>query len=169
MKLKVILTLFLVVVTLTSAETLGSLPSREELENFRAKQRSEVAENAVIRYEKRVERKKHPSQLRLKDDSVVLSYLGYWTYLPAGSVIAQSSKVAERVGGGTEGRFVKFSEFFERNRSWIQAVPVTLEQAWGKEEISDSNFEVYLVEGKIVVSTYNGNPISFNGVLKEEN
>ena len=121
----------------------------ERKESLRAKEN----ENA--------ESQAHPSQSSILDRSVILGNGINWTFVPKGALL-----VAPTFHQGSvnltkgEGRYLPFSQFVSKNRGWVSTHSVTLEQARGKEPISEEVKEALLDSGRVVVTVCQGGPIS---------
>ena len=97
----------------------------------------------------------------LIENSTLLAHNGQWTLIPKGAVIYTPDHLKDKIIT-TPGKLkiVQWSPFLQKNHGWIHAHSITKEQARGKEKISEKAVKAYKTIGKIVVATYNGNPIS---------
>lgn len=99
------------------------------------------------------------SQSLLKT-SEILCYSNAMTLVPRHAVIQTPKNLAARLRQSPEARLVTWSEFLPANRSWITTIEVSPEQAEGKVPLSAETNEAMTKSGKLVVATFNGNPIS---------
>jgi hypothetical protein len=93
-------------------------------------------------------------------ESTVLNYGGLMTLVPKRSVLHLPEALESRVGTKDGAEFQPWSKFFEVNRSWLHAEPVTRERALGKTPFSAEERNALRSSGKIIIATYKGGPIS---------
>ena len=99
------------------------------------------------------------SQSLLKS-SEILCFGDAMTLVPKHAVIQIPKNLAGRLKQNPDARLVTWSEFLPANRSWITTIEVSPEQAEGKAPLTAETNEAMTKSGKLVVATFNGNPIS---------
>ena len=96
----------------------------------------------------------------LWQSSEILCFGDAVTLVPKHAVIQIPKNLAARLKLGSGAQLVTWSNFYTANRSWITTVEVSVEQAEGKVPLSVQTKELMTKSGKVVVATYDGNPIS---------
>ena len=96
----------------------------------------------------------------LWQSSEILCFGDAMTLVPKHAVIQVPKNLAARLKLGSGAQLVTWSNFYPANRSWITTVEVSVEQAEGKVPLSVQTKELMTKSGKVVVATYDGNPIS---------
>lgn len=97
---------------------------------------------------------------QLINTSEVLCFGSAMTLVPKGAILLTPKNLALRLKSSPEAQLVTWGAFLPANRSWINTVEVTFEQAAGKVPIPIETSELMTKTGKLVVATYKGNPIS---------
>ena len=82
--------------------------------------------------------------------------------IPKHSVIVTPKNLAARLSATPEARLVTWSAFYPANRSWLTTVELSPEQAAGEVPIPTEMIDSLAKIGKLVVTTFKGNPISVN-------
>lgn len=96
----------------------------------------------------------------LWNSSEILCFGDVMTLIPKHAIIQIPKNLAARLKQVSGAQLVTWSIFFPANRSWITTVEVSAEQAEGKLPLSAQTKELMTKSGKVVVATFNGNPIS---------
>jgi hypothetical protein len=96
----------------------------------------------------------------LLSSSEILCFGDAMTLVPKHAIIQTPKNLSARLKPSPDARLVTWIEFLPANRSWINTVEVSLEQAEGKVPIAAETNESMTKSGKLVVATFNGNPIS---------
>ena len=96
----------------------------------------------------------------LWSSSEILCFGDAMTLIPKHAVIHTPKSLAARLKKVSGAQLITWDDFFPANRSWITTVEVSLEQAEGKMPLSAKTSELMIKSGKVVVATFNGNPIS---------
>lgn len=98
----------------------------------------------------------------LVSTSEFLSFDGISTLVPKGALLCLPSDLTDRSGFRPGFRIVSWAEFYSRNRGWISTIEVTLEQATGKEPLSEAS-RLQIEQGDtLIVATMKEGPISVN-------
>ena len=92
--------------------------------------------------------------------STILSFRGYWTFVPKEAVLHVPAHFRGRVGGPRQGRLLTWREFLAKNRAWLRVQPVTLANARGEEPLPEEEVRQHKTIGQVVVATCHGGPIS---------
>lgn len=82
------------------------------------------------------------------------------TLVPKGAVLLVPKNLAARLSRQPDVRLVNWSKFYSANRSWITTTEVSSDQAEGNVSLSEETNILNAKNGKVVVATYKGNPIS---------
>lgn len=93
-------------------------------------------------------------------ESTVLNHGGLMTLVPKRAVLHLPEALEGRVGTRDGAELQPWVKFFEVNRSWLHAEPVTRERALGKTPFSAEETKALRSSGKIIIATYEGGPIS---------
>jgi hypothetical protein len=93
-------------------------------------------------------------------ESTVLNHGGLMTLVPKRAVLHLPEALKSRVGTRDGAELQPWAKFFEVNRSWLHAEPVTRERALGKTPFSAEETKALRSSGKIIIATYEGGPIS---------
>lgn len=100
--------------------------------------------------------------------SEILCYNGALTLIPKRAVLQYPQNLADRLKAQPGARVVGWPEFFAANRGWITTVEVSKVQAMGRQALSEDTATHITKCGKLVVATFNGNPISVHPVPAPE-
>ena len=93
-------------------------------------------------------------------ESTILNHGGLMTLVPKRAVLHLPEALESRVGTRDGAELQPWVKFFEVNRSWLHAEPVTRERALGKTPFSAEETKALRSSGKIIIATYEGGPIS---------
>ncbi len=93
-------------------------------------------------------------------ESTVLNHGGLMTLVPKRAVLHLPEALESRVGTRDGAELQPWVKFFEVNRSWLHAEPVTRERALGKTPFSAEETKALRSSGKIIIATFEGGPIS---------
>lgn len=93
-------------------------------------------------------------------ESTILNHGGLMTLVPKRAVLHLPEALESRVGIRDGAELQPWVKFFEVNRSWLHAEPVTRERALGKTPFSAEETKALRSSGKIIIATYEGGPIS---------
>ena len=86
---------------------------------------------------------------------------GYnWTLVPKGCLLKVPPMYTSRVNGKRTGKLVPWSQFYAKNRGWIQTQSVSISQARGEAEIPKAQADVFKKSGRVVISVCHNGPIS---------
>lgn len=96
----------------------------------------------------------------LLDRSSILCSGGNWTLVPKEAVIHVPASYRSRVNGTRSGKLVPWSEFFAKNRGWLQTHSVSIPQARGEMVMDPKQVDVYKTSGRVVVAVCHNGPIS---------
>jgi len=107
-----------------------------------------------IKYEKRKELG------NLLDRSSILCSGGYWTLVPKEAVLHVPAVYRSRVDGPRNGKLVPWSQFYPKNRGWLQTHSVSISQARGEAKMEPKAVDVYKTSGRVVVAVCQSGPIS---------
>ena len=103
---------------------------------------------------------RHRSRPGLIARSTILSHGGCWTIVPKGAVLHVPEDYRERIVPEPAGRLVPWPEFHARNRGWLHAQRVTMEQARGEAALSGEVRDNHARLGRVVVAIVPNGPIS---------
>ena len=103
---------------------------------------------------------RHRSRPGLIARSTILSHGGCWTIVPKGAVLHVPEDYRERIVPEPAGRLVPWPEFHARNRGWLHAQRVTMEQARGEAALSGEVRDNHARLGRVVVAIFHNGPIS---------
>mgnify|MGYP001826211340 CR=1 FL=1 len=98
--------------------------------------------------------------------STVISFGGFWTFVPKGAVLHVPSSLESRVGAKPEGRLLTWADFFARNRGWITRRPVEISHARGEKQLPEDVVAHYRKGSQVVVATCHNGPISMKKPMK---
>ena len=96
--------------------------------------------------------------------SKILCYNGALTFVPKLSVLQFPQNLTDRFKAQPGVRVQNWQDFYAANRGWITTVEVSKIQAQGRQALDEDTAEHIVKCGKLVVATFNGNPISVNPV-----
>lgn len=96
--------------------------------------------------------------------SKILCYNGALTFVPKLAVLQFPQNLADRLKAQPGVRVQNWQDFYAANRGWITTVEVSKIQAQGRQALDENTAEHIVKCGKLVVATFNGNPISVNPV-----
>lgn len=96
----------------------------------------------------------------LMSRSAILSSSTEWTLVPKGAVLYVPKSFESRVNDLRSGKLIGWQEFFGNNRAWIRTVSVTIEQASGREPLTEEYLQALQKGGQVLVATCQGGPIS---------
>lgn len=96
----------------------------------------------------------------LIESSEIICFGDAMTLIPKRAILLTPKNLALRLKASAAAQLVTWGAFLPANRSWITTVEVSMEQAAGKVPISEATNDSMTKTGKLVVATYNGNPIS---------
>lgn len=109
---------------------------------------------------------KAPTQKKRKgllERSTILANNGNWTLLPKGAVIHTPDHLKDKIASGPgQLKILNWKPFLKKNHGWLHTYPISKEQAKGTKKITPAAIKAYKSIGKLVVATYNGNPVSVN-------
>ena len=100
----------------------------------------------------------------LLDRSSILCAGGYWTLVPKEAVIHVPASYKSRVDGARTGKLIPWSEFYAKNRGWLQTHSVSIPQARGEQAMDPKKVDVYRSSGRVVVAVCHNGPISVKPV-----
>lgn len=106
--------------------------------------------------QKPVDQKK---KFNIADEDTLLVSKGLWTPLPKGTVIYTPNHLKSKIAGQPKGKISDWKQFLQKNKGWIHLHPVTMAQARGSQ-IKPEVIKAYQSMGKMVIATYQNNPIS---------
>lgn len=98
-------------------------------------------------------------EFNIADESTLLASKGLWTPVPKGTVIYTPKHLKSKIVSQPKGKISDWKQFFYKNRGWIHLHPVTIAQARGSQ-IKPELIKAYQSMGKMVIATYQKNPIS---------
>ncbi len=101
------------------------------------------------------------------DSSNILVSNGEWTIIPKGAILYTPDHLKSKFSNAPAEKFLKWSDFLSKNRSWLKTEPVTRSQITGAEPIDPLKKEQFELQRVIVVSVYQQKPASIN--QKQEN
>ncbi len=96
----------------------------------------------------------------LLERSVILSYGGYWTFVPKEAILAVPPTFSKRIANAPTGTLIPWPQFYARNRGWIHPQRVTLTEARGEAPLAEAVVELHRSLGRVVVAVLHGGPIS---------
>lgn len=95
------------------------------------------------------------------ETSDVLSFNGFTTLVPKGSIIGVSEAYEGRVNpSDPHNNLVRWKEFYARNRGWITTVEVSRDQAHGEKPLEEELAKQLEESADLIVATLKGSPIS---------
>lgn len=100
----------------------------------------------------------------LFDTSDILCYNGAFTLVPKTAVLQFPKNLADRLKVQPGAKVVSWLDFYSANRNWITTVEVTKSQAAGAQPLSEQTADHMAKCGKLVVATFEGNPVSLHPV-----
>lgn len=98
-------------------------------------------------------------------NSIILFDGDNHTVVPYGAILNLPEKLREHVVSAPAGSFLLWPSFLKRNEQWLASREVPLEMARGDKEASSAVMRTLADSPKLLVSVYQGNPIS---VLEEQ-
>lgn len=101
-----------------------------------------------------------PSGFDIRELSMYLGAGEVFTILPKGCVIHCPDRLTDRLLAAPSGKAVPWQEFLPANRAWVSTREVTAAQARGEEELSEEDWAAFAAQGRIVVATLRGNPVT---------
>jgi hypothetical protein len=96
--------------------------------------------------------------------SEILCYNGALTFVPKRAVLQFPKNLADRLKAQPGARVQNWPAFYAANRGWITTVEVSKIQAQGRQPLSEETAVHITKCGKLVVATFQGNPISVHPV-----
>jgi hypothetical protein len=103
---------------------------------------------------------------RASDDvlasSQILAANGQWTLVPKNAIVHVPKNLAQFVAEAPTGKMIPWADFLVANRSWLNNLEITMDEASGKTPINPVLVESWPKQGKIVVTTHKGGAISCN-------
>lgn len=135
------------------------LPTEEEL-NLKLKEVQQHSSGSTYVAPAAGAKKSEGASQDLWNSSEILCFGDAMTLVPKHAVIQTPKNLAARLKQGSGAQLVTWRNFYPANRSWITTVEVSVEQAEGKVPLSVQTNELMTKSGKVVVATFNGNPIS---------
>lgn len=94
------------------------------------------------------------------ENSQVLSFRGWMTFIPKRAVIHLPEKYEDRMKIERGAKVKTFQEFFAHNRGWIRTIEVSKEQAFGHKPFPEGAMEAVKNSSSVVVATFKKGPIS---------
>lgn len=101
--------------------------------------------------------KKRPS---LMERSTLLTSGNSWVMIPKTAVIYLPDRYSNKVVTKPKGSLMGWNAFLRKNSGWIHTHEVTVQQARGIEVIDQKIIQAYQGMGKVVIATYQKNPIT---------
>lgn len=103
---------------------------------------------------------------RASDDvltsSQILAANGQWTLVPKNAIVHVPKNLSRYVVEAPAGKMIPWTDFLIANRSWLNNLEITMDEASGKTPIKPVLVQSWATQGKIVVTTYKGGAISCN-------
>lgn len=96
----------------------------------------------------------------LLERSTLLASGRHWAMIPKTALIYLPERYKSKVVSKPQGKLLKWSEFVKKNSGWIHTHEVKLSQARGLEIVDPKVVKAYKTMGKIVIATYQKNPIT---------
>lgn len=97
----------------------------------------------------------------LLDNSEFITYNGFTTLVPKNALLQIPKPYADRINNHKKGsKVISWTDFYARNRGWINTVEVTLAQAKGETPISPELLETLKKNNNLVVAVLQNGPIS---------
>ena len=143
----------------TTRPPIRDLPTEAEL-NLTLKQSQQQLAGTTYVPQAVGEKAKESASQDLMKSSEILCFAGAMTLVPKHAVLQIPKNLAVRLKQDPGAQLVTWSDFYPANRSWINTIEVTFEQAEGKVPLSAQTNDLMTKSGKVIVATYNGNPIS---------
>ncbi len=95
------------------------------------------------------------------DSSEFITYNGFTTLVPKNALLQIPKSYADRINNHKQGsKVISWTDFYTRNRGWINTVEVTLAQAKGQTPISPELLETLKKNNNLVVAVLQNGPIS---------
>lgn len=93
----------------------------------------------------------------------VLSSGKTWTIVPRKSVIHVPKHMQKKISEKQpNSKFLSFKQFSRKHSGWLHTFPVSEDQSFGRKEIAESRWKTLTGLSKIVITTYNKNPVSLH-------
>jgi len=96
----------------------------------------------------------------IADESTLLASKGLLINVTSWTVIYTPSHLKSKIVSKPTGKISDWKQFFLKNKGWIHLHPVTMAQARGESVLKPDVIKAYQSMGKMVVATYQNNPIS---------
>ena len=149
------------------AGEVGQVRDRISHEQFSQRLEAKPSENPISKLAQKsrgdrpkIGERKVQEAKSLLSRSEIIAYRGHWTFVPKGAILHVPTRLAARVGDRPVGRLLPWKDFLARNRGWIFAQPVLMEQARGESALSEAVLENHEKLGRVVVAVLHGGPIS---------
>jgi len=84
----------------------------------------------------------------------------YHTLVPKGSVLSLPDRHKKRFATKPSGDFILLKKFISMNYAWLSTKEVSFEQVKGEKPLSESLQKSIQQSGRVVIATFNKNPIS---------
>lgn len=91
-----------------------------------------------------------------------LCFNGKATLVPKGALLAVPARFRDRLRFQPGASIMTWPQFIAHNRGWISTAGVTLDQAGGKQPLSEELTKRLAETSTVVVATFHGGPISVN-------
>lgn len=148
-----------------AAEPAGILEQARKAEENQAKQNRSEGNDETDRID--------PAQFKSGAKSIyagtsILLGDGNWTLVPANSILCVPESQQSRVSKERQGEYLGWSQFYRKNVSWLATQPVSLKTITGEDPLDDSVKDRLTSMKKIVVATYQKNPVSVLNSNQEE-
>jgi len=103
---------------------------------------------------------KAQAERNIVTESDILCFKGVATLVPKSAVIHVPDALKERMEMVPGSKIVTWTQFIQQNRGWITSLEVKLTEATGETPFSEERAEWIAENGKIIVATLQGGPVS---------
>jgi len=103
---------------------------------------------------------KAQAERNIVSESDILCFNGFATLVPKSAVIHVPETLKGRMELLPGAKIVTWLDFIQQNRGWITSLEVTLSEATGETPFSEERSQWIADNGKIIVATLQGGPIS---------
>lgn len=135
-------------------------PTSQNLRLQLSKQQKEANQEKSQTSKSREQPIEKNQNFNIADESTLLASKGFWTPLPTGTVIYIPNHLKSKIVTHPTGKISDWKQFLYKNRGWIHLLPVTMDQARGSSRIKADVIKAYQSMGKVVIATYQNNPVS---------